>query len=91
MLTLRVFAQTDTERPIATLAELHAALPAAPELPSLYCLDGNSQSVQLEYGSPRRDQYTVKLISAYGVDKHVYDSVNAATTAFLKLAADALK
>lgn len=86
-LTLRTFyPDSDHETPIATIAELRAALPGVPRNPVLYALDGDGGSLQITYGSPDQHHAEVKRITAAGIERETFDHFNAATERFLELA-----
>lgn len=87
MATYRTFGITaDTQQTVNTIGEMSDLLPRSPELPSMHCLDMEGQSIQIAYGDPN----TVKHVTAYGVDKHTYATIEDARAAFLKLAQSAL-
>ena len=91
MATYRTFGITaDTQQTVNTIGEMSDLLPRSPELPSMHCLDMEGQSVQIAYGDLGASHHTVKHVTAYGVDKHTYATIEDARAAFLKLAQSAL-
>ena len=78
---------SDSSQPIDTLAELIAAMPADPRIPSIYSLDDvPGFIVRIVYGSPVRNQSEVCVFTASGVDKDTLNSTSAATDRFLAIA-----
>ena len=61
---------------------LVAAMPHAPEIPSIYALDIYSLSIQIAFGDPDQQHTTVKIVTGEGVKKEQFDTIEDALTAF---------
>ena len=61
---------------------LVAAMPLAPEIPSIYALDCTNSSIQIAFGDPDQQHTTVKHITSDGVEKAQFDTIEDALTAF---------
>ena len=86
MATLHIYESGQASRPVASLDDLRTLIPFDPRIPSLFVLEYEGGNTQVHFGDPDRQHHTVKMISAFGVEKQVFDSIEAARETFFDLA-----
>ena len=78
---------SDSSQPITSFKELRGAMPTVPVNPSIYSFDDETSfSVLVVYGSPDQHHAEVKVFTANGTDRDVFDSFKAATDRFFAIA-----
>lgn len=84
---LYVFAARDLELNIATIADVKAAIPIVPDVPSIYRMSSNDDesAVQIIYGSPDRQHAGVTAFTGNDITREQFDTFAAATDRFLAL------